>query len=272
MNIKPSKSIYSATGLCAILLLSFSLPGETDHQKRAWTILDTGRQDKSADKRAEAVTALGLLTGNRKAVELVENALADPVPEVRRAAVITLGDLNSKASVPKLRNILNQSDASVVVAIASVLLKYKDPLGYEIYYEILTGERKVGGGILSGLKNKKNLEKMGLQEAVGFVPFGGVGLGAYNYFKDSGNSAVDVAAAAALAVDPDPASKKALVQACFGRKDVISVAALRALAQRGDSSVVNDIQAAMYSGSSSVSYTAAAAVLHLSSLHAAPRH
>jgi HEAT repeat protein len=167
--------------------------------------------------------------------------------------------------LPKIKALLKHSDAKTVVAIAAVLKKFNDPEGYEIYYEIVTGERKGGGGILDGVKDKKSLEKMGVEEAVGFILFGGIGIGAYDYFKQNDSSNVNAAAVTALAQDRDPASERALVRASFGGKEIVQIAALRALAKRGDPAVEKDIEPAMYSEKSLISYTAAATVVHLTS-------
>jgi HEAT repeat protein len=262
-------STHSLVQICFSLVFGCGLLLGSASPEKAWTILQTGSQDKSADKRAQAVSALGLISGDPRAVEMVEHALQDSKSEVRQAAVIALGDMNSRASLPKIKALLKNSDAKTVVAIAAVLKKFNDPQGYEIYYEILTGERKASGGILDGLKDKKSLEKMGLEEAFGFVPFGGVGIGAYDYFKRNDTSNVNAAAATALAQDRDPATEKALVQASFGGKEIVQAAALRALAMRGDPAVINEIEPAMYSDKSLISYTAAATIVHLTT-H--PRH
>jgi HEAT repeat protein len=240
---------------------------------QAWKILQAGVHDKSANKRVQALSALGLLAGDARAIETAELALQDPKSEVRRSAITALGDMGSKASLPKIRALLEHADAKTVVVIAVVLKKFKDPQADDIYYQILTGERKAGGGILDGLKDKKSLEKMGVEEALGFLPFGGIGIGAYDYFQqnDSSNANVNAVAATALAQHPDPASKKALIEASFGGKEIVQVAALRALANCGDSTVVKDIEPALYSDKSLIRYTAAAAVVHLSAEHSTRR-
>jgi HEAT repeat protein len=238
---------------------------EPSQSSRAWTILETGAYDQNADRRAEAVSAVGLLAGNQKAVGIAEQALKDPKPEVCRAAVTALGEMNAKASLPKIKELADRADAKTVLTIAEVLKRFHDPEGYEIYYEVLTGKLKGGGSVLDGLKDKKSLEKMGVEAAIGFVPFGGIGTGAYDYLKRNGavNATIEARAATALAHDPDPQSEKALIQASFGANEVVEVAALRALAKRGHSTVVAEIGPAMYSDKTLVSYTAAAAILHL---------
>jgi len=231
----------------------------------AWATLDAGLQDKSVDKRAEALAALGVGAGDARALKTLEECLKDPKPEIRTAAVAALGDMNAKSSLPKIKALLSYSDAKTTLVIAAVLKKLGDPEGFEIYNELVTGERKDGRKLTDGVKDKKGLEKMGAETAIGFVPFGGVATGAYDYLSANSKSAANtyVIAVNALAEDPDPQVKKALVQAAFGGKVPVRVAALRALAKRGDPTVVNDIKPAMHSDKAVVSYTAAAAILHL---------
>jgi HEAT repeat protein len=257
--------------ICLILVtISRLFASEQSVTDKAWAILQAGLHDKTTDKRVQAVSVLGLLSGDKKAVETVEHALDDPNPDVRRAAITALGDMNSKKSLPKIKALIDHSDAKTVVTIAAVLTKFKDPEGYDIYYQVLTGKRKGGGSIVDGIKDRKAVEKMGVETAIGFAPFGGVATGAYNYFKQNGSSHsnLDVTAVYALADDPDSDAEKALVEACFGGKEAVQIASLHALAKRGDPAVIKEIEPAMYSEKSLISYTAAATILHLSDLRA----
>ncbi len=230
----------------------------------AWKTLRAGIHEKGADKRTQALSALGLITGNPEAIALAEDALADPDTAVRNAAITALGELGARPSLPKIKALLPNADAHTVVTVAAVLKALHDPEGYAIYYEILTGQRKGSGGLLAGIKDRKTLEKMGIEEALGFVPYASIGIGAYNYIKANTSSAADVAAATELALDPDPKVEKALVNASYDGSDPVKVAALRSLARRGNPDVVKDITPEIYSGNSLVSYTAAGVVAHLS--------
>jgi hypothetical protein len=262
-----STLLMGGAACCWVGMEAFCAPLPIDDQSvmnRAWTILQAGLSDKSADKRAQAVSAVGIIPGDKRAIEKAEKALDDPSPDVRRASVIALGQMNSTASLPRIRSLLSHSDAKTIVAIAAVLKKFNDPEGYDIYDQILTGKRK-DGGKFDGLKDRKSLEKTGVETAVGFLPFGGVATGAYDYLKHDASSHYNVyeTAATALADDRDPVAKEALLQAAFGGKQAIQVAALRALATRGDPTVVTDIEPAMYSDKPLIRYTAAAVILHL---------
>lgn len=271
MRLRSTATFLASACLAAVMWcgpLAAAEPSVTKESlaKDAWDVLDAGLHDKSPDKRAQAVSVLGLMPGDRKATETAENALADADPRVVRAGIAALGEMNSKASLPKIKALVKKSDGQTVIAAAAVLKKFQDPDGYEIYYEVLTGARKNGGSVFDGLKDKKALEKMGIEAAIGVLPFGGVGTGAYDYLSKNGSGQVnaDAAAADALADDKDPLSKKALVQQAFDGKPPVQVACLRALAKRGDPSVVDDIKPTMYANKALVSYTAAATVLHLS--------
>jgi hypothetical protein len=47
-------------------------------QQQPWDILQAGVSDKSAARRTRAMRALGLLTGNQKAVDAAQSALVQP--------------------------------------------------------------------------------------------------------------------------------------------------------------------------------------------------
>ena len=155
--------------------------GETP-QQQAWDILQAGVSDKSTGRRAQAVRALGLLPGNQKAQAAAQSALEDQGPEVRAAAATALGQMGSTASIPKLKQVLSDKQASVVLAAAHALRALHDPLAYEVFYEVLTGERKSGDGLIGEgmdtLRDRKKIAKIGFEEGIGFVPFADVGYSA----------------------------------------------------------------------------------------------
>ena len=214
-----------------------------------------------------AVTALGLMPRDKKAADAAEHALQDTDGNVRRAGIGALAEMNSRASLPKIKALIDKADGKTIVAIAAALKKLNDPEAYDIYYQILTGKRKGGGSIFDGIKDKKALETIGVEAAIGFIPFSGVGTGAYNYLKQnsSARANLNVVAVDALADEPgrDPAVDKALVQAAFDEKALVQIAAFHALAKRGDPAVISDLEPAMDSAKPLVSYTAAATILHL---------
>lgn len=63
------------------------------------------------------------------AIETAEHALQDSKSDVRKAAVTALADMNSRASLPKIKTFLKHSDGKTVVATAVVLKKFNDPVG-----------------------------------------------------------------------------------------------------------------------------------------------
>jgi hypothetical protein len=239
-------------------------------KEEAWEILNTACTGDKTGVRATAIRVLGLMPNDAKALKLAEEALNDDKPEVRSAAAVALGDMKAKTSIPKLREALDDKDPSVALAAAHSLELMHDNSAYEVYYEVLTGQRKAGRGLIASetsiLKDPKKMAQLGFEEGIGFVPFAGIGWGAIKVMTKDDSSPVRAAAAKVLAKDPDPAATKALADAVGDKSWLVRAAALEALAKRGDPSVLDTVKLSMSDEKGAVKYTAAAAVLRLSAI------
>jgi HEAT repeat protein len=220
--------------------------------------------------------ALGLVLRNPRAAALAEEALDDEKPQVRVAAARALGQMLFTGSIPNLRKALADKEDSVVMAAAHSLIQLKDSAGYELYYSVLTGERKKGQGLISRemetVRDPKKVAEFSLEEGIGFLPYGGYGLSAVQFLREEERDASSAKAMAArfLANDPDPQSGEALVRAVSNKRWLIREAALEAIAKRADSSLLEKIQFAMSDQKEHVRYTAAAAVIRLSDIRHGP--
>jgi HEAT repeat protein len=236
-------------------------------KEEAWRILNTACAGNNASTRATAIRVLGLMPNNAKAIRLAGKALNDDKPEVRSAAAAALGDMKARSSIPKLRAALDDNDPAVALAAAHSLELMHDDSAYEVYYEVLTGERKAGKGLIAAqtsfLKDPKKMAQLGFEEGLGFIPFAGIGWRAIRTIRKDDSSPVRAAAAKVLAKDPDPAATKALADAVGDRSWLVRAAALEALAKRGDPSALDAVQLSMSDEKDAVKYTAAAAVLQL---------
>jgi hypothetical protein len=236
-------------------------------KEQAWQILDTACTGDKTSGRAMAIRVLGLMPHDAKALKHAEEALNDDKPEVKSAAAAALGDMKAKASTRKLREALDDNDPSVALAAAHSLELMHDNSAYEVYYEVLTGQRRAGKGLIASetaiLKNRKKMAQLGFEEGIGFIPFAGIGWEAVKRLTKDDSSPVRAAAAKVLAKDPDPAATKALVEAAGDGSWLVRAAALEALAKRGDPSVLDPVEQSMSDEKEVVRYTAAAAVLRL---------
>ena len=241
---------------------------EPAHTDQAWTILKDGVGNKNAEKRTKAVQALALLSANRRAEEMAQNMLSDPSPVVRAAAATALGQMGDISARAKLRNALDDREAKVVIAAANALYALKDPVAYDVYYALLTGERKGSSGLLHSelntLKDRREVERLAFETGIGFVPFGGMGWEAWKTVTKDDTSPVRAAAAEKLAHDPDPMSAEALSNACSDRKWRVRVAAVDAIAKRGDPALLHSLEPLLTDGNDSVRFRTAAAVIRLS--------
>jgi HEAT repeat protein len=242
---------------------------------RAWSVLDAGLSDNSVDKRSTAMQVLGLLPGDPKAEEAALRGLADDKPEVRAAAAKALGDMKAKSAIPKLVDMVNDKDAGVILASAHALIDLGDNRGYNVYYAVLTGERKSGTSLLDEqkkmLNDPKKLAQFGFEQGIGFIPFAGLGYGAFKMVTKDNTSPVLAAAALTLAKDPDPKSGEALADTAANNKSwIVRAAALNAIALRGETSLLPSAEAQLEDPKEEVRYSAAAAVIHLTDLKSRP--
>ncbi len=110
------------------------------------------------------------------------------------------------------------------------------------------------------------MAELGIQEGIGFIPFAGMGWRTFKAIHKDDSSPVRAAAAKVLIKDPDPATTKALADAVGDKSWVVRAAALEALAERGDPSVLDTVELYMSDDKDDVKYAAAAAVLRLSAI------
>jgi HEAT repeat protein len=249
-----------------------AIPPKAPPVERAWSILRDNIADKDPTKRAKAVHSLGLLPRIPVAQGMAEKALADTNKDVRAEAAGALGRMRAASSRPKLRLALQDKEVKVVVASANALYDLKDPAAYDIYYALLTGQRKGSSGLLQSqldtLRNRKQLEKLVFETGIGFVPFGGMGYEAWKTITKDDASPIRVLAAVRLAKDPDVKSADALIEYCTDKKWQVRVAVVNAIAERGDRALLDPVIALLEDDNESVRDDAAATVVRLSSSYA----
>ena len=214
------------------------------------------------------MNALGALTGNPEAEKSATHALKDEKFQVRLAAANALGEMHAVRAIPDLEKALDDVEPTVVLAAANSLMTLKDSTSaYDIYYGVLTGGMRTNRGLvqeqLKTLHDSKKLAELGFEEGIGFVPFGGVSYSVVKTVMKSDQSAMRAVAAKKLAHDTDPASVAALVVATQDKSALVRVAAVQALAERGDKTQLPNAVMAMNDDKDEVRYNAAAAVIHL---------
>jgi len=235
-------------------------------KEQAWEVLQTGATADKTSDRAAAIQATGLIPSDPRARKIAEIAIQDDAPEVRSAAAAALGEMHARRSIPKLKAATEDKDPSVALAAAHALLLLNDDSGYDVYYEVLTGDRKTGKGALSQaaeFKDPKKLAGLGFHQALGFIPFAGLGWRAFKVVKKDDSSPARAGAATVLAKDRDPKTTEALVNAVGDKNWIIRAAALEALARRGNPSVLGTVELYLSDEESVVKYTAAATALRL---------
>jgi HEAT repeat protein len=251
---------------CAVALL-VAAPLAQAPSERAWKILQDGVAQQDDDNRVAALHSLGLVVKNDRARKLAESKLSDSKQEVRAAACEALGQIGLPAAAAALKGAVKDQEPEVVFSAASALFRLHDAAAYQIYYAVLTGQKKTGEPLLDSqmemLKDPETLAKIGFETGIGFIPFGGIGYKAFKSFHQDNVSPVRAAAAQRLATDPDPHSAKALAAAAADEKWLVRAAAISAIAKRGDPALATAVVPRLDDENSTVRFNAAAAVIHL---------
>jgi len=237
-----------------------------------WPLLEEGLQQKSSGQRLAATRVLSLIPDDPHAAELAEKALKDKNSAVRAAAATSLGQMHAFEADASLKQALDDKNLSVVMAAAHALRLLNDPACYEVYYAVFTGERKNDSGMVAQemkvLHDPKQVAKMGFSEGIGYVPFAGIPWEALQtVMKDrKSGAAAKAALISALATDPDARTAKLLLTASQNQNWVLRVAALEAIAKRGDSTLLPGIEPRLSDSKREVRYAAAATVIRLGDL------
>jgi len=255
------------------LLLTFVVPTAACCSQTptpsAWPFLQAGLNDKHSGSRIAAVRVLGLIPNDPHAADLAEKALRDKNSAVRAAAATALGQMHVPGTDASLRQALNDKSLSVVMAAAHALRSLNDPVAYQVYYEVYTGERKNDTGMIAQemkvLHDPKLLAEMGFNEGIGYVPFAGIGWEAWQTIvKDKKEGAAARAALiSVLATDPAPRTGRLLLTASRNRNWVLRVAALQAIAKRNDPSLMPGVEPLLADAKREVKFAAAATVICL---------
>jgi HEAT repeat protein len=155
----------------------------------------------------------------------------------------------------------------VVFAAASALYTLGDPRAYEIYYAVLTGERKSGQSLVESqmkmLKDPKAMAQIGVEAGLGFIPFAGIGLSVFKTATKDDTSPVRAAAAQKLIRDSDPKSAAALMESASDKKWLVRAAVVDAIAKRGDPALLEAVWPLLSDENETVRFSAAGAILRL---------
>jgi HEAT repeat protein len=271
MNARAKSLASAAAVLICLPLFAFMVAIPVYSQSpsdKAWEILKAGATNKSLDSRIRAMHAMGLIGQNPTAEKVALAALADKDPQVRTAAATCLGEVGSKNEIPPLKEALKENVTEVVFASTAALYKLNDPAAYQVYYAVLTRTRKSGESLMDSqmnmLKDKKAMANLAFEQGIGFIPFAGVGLGAFKAITKDDESPVRAAAAVRLARDPDPKSAEALATAAGDEKWMVRAAAIDAIGRRGDAVLLKAVVPRLTDENEIVRFNAAACVLRLS--------
>jgi HEAT repeat protein len=243
-------------------------------ETRSWDILHQGLAEKAIHNRLMAVTALGNIGPNPRAIELAEVALNDSEPEIRQAAATALGTMKARAAIPRLRTALDDPTPQVGLAAAEALWRIGDRRVRKVLLEVLAGDRPASDSVLKKemrnakrkLHDPKGLAILGAEKGAGTLlgPMSFVFPVAKGIIGDKGVSA-RAATATLLASDQDPKSAKALEEALTDKDWSVRAASAKALGEICRSQFVSALGPLLQDDKPEVRYAASASIIRIKS-------
>jgi HEAT repeat protein len=236
-------------------------------------MLAAGAANRNPMRRAEAIAALGTMGPKRRAVHLIEAALADKDPSVRQRAAKSLGEMRARTSIPKLKEALNDDSPEVGFAAAKSLWDMGDRSGRDVFIQILSGEKSSSPGMVKGelqatkkkFQNPAGLAMIGAKEAASSL-FGPAGWGIKimeEVTKDRSASARAMSASL-LAADATQDTLHELNDALTDKNWIVRAAAAQALGASQHRDQIPNLQPLLDDDKPAVRYMAAASILRLS--------
>jgi hypothetical protein len=265
------KLLIGISGVVCLACASYAQTG----RDAAWDVLNAGLKEKNAEKRKAAVTAIGTMGTMPKAVSILENELAnDPDPEVREVAAGMLGEMKSRASIPKLKQALQKQD-EVSFTAARALWAMGDRSGRTMLEEIANGGHVDAPGTVEQARRQARktmhdpgaMAKMGSEQAADALlgPFSfGLKL-AVEMRKDQG-APTRLISINMLDQDCTPSGVKVMEAAVTGDKnDAVRAAAARALGHCGTKASELKLQPLLTFDKYTVALVAAASIVRIES-------
>jgi HEAT repeat protein len=204
---------------------------------------------------------------------VIETALDDKDESIRFLAATTLGALEARGAIPKLRDAMYDDSPQVSFAAVQSLWKMGDHSGRDLLYEILDGERKTKPGMVKSKMDKakqtmhdpKAMVLISINEASGAFlgPFS-MGVSVLEEYARNNSAPVQALCAQMLAADNTAATIDELTDSLDDKNWAVRVAAARALAKLHHRDMIPKLKNMMENDKEQLArFSAAAAIIHL---------
>jgi HEAT repeat protein len=242
-------------------------------RREAWSCLMEGLAEKSSDRRAKAISAMGAIGRRPDVVRMVEKGLQDESELVRQTSVTTLGGMKSRSSIPKMRTALDDDSAAVSFAAARALWEIGDYSGLSILVDVLQGDRAASPGLVHSklhdirkkLRDPKALAQFGAGTAAGaFLGPAGIGVDIVEEIGKDRSSGARALSAQILARSKDKDAHEALVQALDDKSWIVRASAAQAIGAQGSPSAIDSLAPLLQDSHPDVRFNAAASIVRLS--------
>ncbi|MCU1251734.1 MAG: domain containing protein [Edaphobacter sp.] len=247
-----------------------------ENTAEAWKTLTTALEDpKHPDVRIQALAALGTLSNNARAENLIAATMKDPDFDVRTASILAAGQTKNRNLTTPIRNMLDDNVPQVAFIAATTLWKMNDHSGEDILVAVVDGERKAKAGlkdstrhtISKDLHSPSTLARIGALQGASMLlgPFG-FGITAFEYMHKNGVDTSRVTAIEQISEEKTIPIRSKLIDALSDKDPAVRAAAAKALGTSyHDKEISNALLPVFDDNKTPVRLTAAAAYINATS-------
>ena len=265
----------TVSALAALLCASCAF-AQSDAVNASWDLIHKGLEDKSADKRKQALTAVGVIGTLPAAVEILEKEMtSQDDSDVRGVAASMLGDMKSTGSIPKLKKAV-EDDPDISFSAARALWNMGDHSGMELLQNVVMAEQaKSQSAVADAKRDAKRklhdpgyLAKTGAEQAAEalFGPFS-VGLKLATELRKDSSAASRLLSINLISQDCNAKGTVEAIEsaASHDKNDGVRAGAARALAVCGGRRSLEKLQPLLVYDKYAVQLVAAAAIIRIES-------
>jgi len=247
---------------------------------RARALLNKGASEGDPNTRRQVAVALSLIATRDPAAGLLLTFIQDKDFLVREAALVSVGELRDQGAIQSVEQALQDDVPEVAFAAARTLFKLKQPEGKQFLIEIVEKDTPAKSDFLHAklrdvmrrMKTPKSAILFLTKQGIGYVPVPGLGEGFSAMYSLLGDAEVSARATTLLLLASDKSPEvRLLIEDAFNDSDwSMRSAAIQIAALRNERSWRQRLIPLFEDTNSRVRYKAAASFLRLSSFTNAP--
>jgi len=238
----------------------------------AWKRITEATSEGTVKKRAGALLVLANAGDGPEVMAILEQAMKDAHPELRKAAASAFGQMHARKAIPQLQKALDDPAPTVRVAAARALWQMHDYAGSDLLVRLVTRRapaeearmRREWHAALGRVDEPSAVLLLALGQGLGFLPGPtALAIPLYRELSADKSSPARATAATLLGEHPSPEGIEALELALVDPEPVVRAAAAVALGKCGRAEEIIQLSPLLHDHAATVRLAGAVGIVRL---------